>query len=290
MKNTMTNNLNIFCFLALALLLSLGSCRKKKCYDPTNRDCENYDPCYGKKPINANFIFGEILVGPDLINGQSYFICQDTIFMSGGVNRRGFNYGIRMKFQALESSAKYTWKLGSETILDNEFERSFGETAPPGVYKATLIVEKTPDAACFPKDDGKDTITKKFTLMPHYQLPIMGVYKVLFEGSKDSTIIEIRPWEISSATQQKNYKIVDSASVQYTTLINFQNKKDTVTHFIFDGITTGNHIYFFDAPDDFRPHSGKVNLDNMKISATYYYGDSYWNTLKKFTFKGRKIQ
>ena len=126
--------------------------------------------------------------------------------------------------------------------------------------------------------------------MPHYQLPVMGVYKVLFEGSKDSTIIEIRPWEISTATQQKNYKIVDSASVRYTTLINFQNKKDTVTHFIFDGITTGNHIYFFDAPDDFRPHSGKVNLDNMKISATYHYGASWDGSLVSYKFKGRKIQ
>jgi hypothetical protein len=275
--------------MMLSIGMGLGSCRKKQCHDPKNPECENYDPCYGKKPVTADFIFGRTTATPEPINGVDYPICEDTIFNSGGVNRKGFDYGIGLKFQAKENGAKYTWKLGSETISGREFDRNF-ITAGPGVYQATLIVEKTPDASCFPKDDGKDTITKKFTLMPHYQLPIMGKYKVLFEGSKDSTIIEIQPWEISSSTQFKNYKIVDSASVQYTTLINFQNKRDTVTHFLFDGFPTGNHIYLFDAPSDYHPHSGKVDLKGSQIAATYHYGASWDGSLVKYVFKGRKLK
>jgi len=269
--------------------LGMGSCCKEECQDPQNPECGNYDPCWGKKPVTADFIFGRTTATPEPINGVDYPICEDTIFNSGGVNRKGFDYGIGLKFQAIENGAKYTWKLGSEIISSRVFDRNF-ITAGPGVYQATLIVEKTPDAACFPLDDGKDTITRKFTLMPHYQLPIMGKYKVLFEGSKDSTMIEIQPWEIASATQFKNYKIVDSASVQYTTLINFQNKRDTVTHFLFDGFPTGNHIYFFDAPSSYNPHSGKIDLIGNAIIGNYHYGNAFWNTLVKYSFKGRKLK
>ena len=277
-------------FVIACLLLSLPACKEKDCDDPQNPDCGNYDPCWGKKPVTADFIFGRTTATPEPINGVDYPICEDTIFMAGAEDRRGRDYGVLMKFQALEPNAKYTWKLGAETINKKEFERWFIKSGLPGVYQATLIVEKTPDAACFPLDDGKDTITRKFTLMPHYQLPIMGKYKVLFEGSKDSTIIEIQPWEISSSTQFRNYKIVDSASVQYTTLINFQNKRDTVTHFLFDGFPTGNHIYLFDSPSDHHPHSGKVDLKGSQIAATYHYGASWDGSLVKYSFKGRKLK
>ena len=282
----MRNTYCAFLILSLTLLCMLGSCCKEQCHAPQNPECGNYDPCWGKKPVTADFIFG----GLAPINYPDYTICPDTIFMSGGEDRRGLDYGVVMKFQALEPNAKYTWKLGAETINEKEFERWFIKSGLPGVYQATLIVEKTPDAACFPLDDGKDTITKKFTLMPHYQLPIMGKYKVLFEGSKDSTMIEIQPWEVSSATQFKNYKIVDSASVRYTTLINFQNKKDTVTHFLFDGLPTGNHIYFSDAPSSYNPHSGKIDLIGNAIIGNYHYGNAFWNTLVKYSFKGRKLK
>jgi hypothetical protein len=270
----------------LSFGLGMDSCRKKQCHDPQNPECENYNPCYGKKPVTADFIFG----GLAPINYPDYTICPDTIFMSGGEDRRGLDYGITMGFKALEPNAKYTWKLGAETINEKEFERWFIKSGLPGVYQATLIVEKTPDAVCFPLDDGKDTITKKFTLMPHYQLPIMGKYKVLFEGSKDSTIIEIQPWEISSSTQFKNYKIVDSASVRYTTLINFQNKRDTVTHFLFDGFPTGNHIYLFDNVNQYCPWGGKIDLKGIYIEGKYSIGLPFNNTEQKMKFKGRKLK
>ena len=286
----MRNTHCAFLILSFTLLCMLGSSCKEQCQDPQDPDCGNYDPCWGKKPVTADFIFGETTAGRNPINGVDYPMCEDTIFDAGGITSLGDVYGVRLKFYATENGAKYNWKLGSETITDREFERTFGKTAPAGVYKATLMVEKTPDAVCFPKDDGKDTITQKFTLMPHHQLPIMGKYKVLFEGAKDSTVIEIQPWEISGLTQLRNYKIKDSLSMLYTTLINFQNKKDTVTHFLFDGITTGNHIYLFDSPSDHHPHSGKVDLKGSQIAATYHYGASWDGSLVKYVFKGRKLK
>jgi hypothetical protein len=42
--------------LALFLVVFFSTCKKDcPCQDPSNPKCENYDPCYGKKRINANF-------------------------------------------------------------------------------------------------------------------------------------------------------------------------------------------------------------------------------------------
>lgn len=52
------------------LLLSLQSC-KDCCEDPTNPDCENYDPYYGKHKTSAHFIIEESL--------RDYWIECDTV-------------------------------------------------------------------------------------------------------------------------------------------------------------------------------------------------------------------
>ncbi|MDP2175232.1 MAG: hypothetical protein Q8K70_04905 [Bacteroidota bacterium] len=41
--------------LAFFLVLFFSTCKKDCCQDPTNPECENYDPCYGKTRINSNF-------------------------------------------------------------------------------------------------------------------------------------------------------------------------------------------------------------------------------------------
>ena len=50
-------NIKILIFsLGFLGLLALQSCKEEcPCDDPTNPNCDNYDPCYGKKPITADF-------------------------------------------------------------------------------------------------------------------------------------------------------------------------------------------------------------------------------------------
>jgi hypothetical protein len=50
----MKNNYLLYPIVIIAAL-ALNACKKEKCQDPTNPKCENYDPCYGKKTINAFF-------------------------------------------------------------------------------------------------------------------------------------------------------------------------------------------------------------------------------------------
>jgi hypothetical protein len=41
--------------LALFVVVFFSTCKKDCCQDPSNPKCENYDPCYGKTRINADF-------------------------------------------------------------------------------------------------------------------------------------------------------------------------------------------------------------------------------------------
>lgn len=46
-------------FPMLCSILLLSSTCKKKCFDSTNPDCENYDPCYEKHPKLTVYVYGQ---------------------------------------------------------------------------------------------------------------------------------------------------------------------------------------------------------------------------------------
>ena len=99
--------------LSLVALLALGSCKKEKpCQDPSNPDCENYDPCYGKKAPSADFIIGQS--SPQSYFGMASFefISDDTLF---------FPFFWPFTFMAKEQGAE----LGAETITSRRFTRGF---------------------------------------------------------------------------------------------------------------------------------------------------------------------
>jgi hypothetical protein len=51
-RNILYPILSLVVFAAMVL----NSCKKEcPCTDPSNPQCENYDPCYGKKTINTFF-------------------------------------------------------------------------------------------------------------------------------------------------------------------------------------------------------------------------------------------
>jgi hypothetical protein len=88
--------------LAMFVVLFFSTCKKECCQDPTNPECENYDPCYGKT-ITADFFmhqFNGWFVDPKDEKPEN---C-DTIKSNGA------------KFNAYMSGAlSYTWRVGSDT-------------------------------------------------------------------------------------------------------------------------------------------------------------------------------
>jgi hypothetical protein len=227
--------------LSLIALLALGSCKKEKpCKDPSNPECENYDPCYGKKAPSADFIIGQS-------SPQSYFGMASFEFISDDTMFAPFYRNI--DFMAKEEGAEYEWKLGSETITSKRFTRGFSN-AGYGRYTATLTIRKEVDNSCFPEYTGSATFTKNFEIRPFYEFPIVGKYKVLFEGEKDSSIIQIQPWEMLKKGSFNNpYTMINDKSENKLMLINFSNGKsaeaDTMpnTRLTTDMLFSGNKLY-----------------------------------------------
>jgi hypothetical protein len=61
----------------------------------------------------------------------------------------------------IENATYYKWIIGSEEIENTPtvFRQGFPRDVPVPI---TLIVKKTPNKICFPKDDGIDTLTKTY--------------------------------------------------------------------------------------------------------------------------------
>jgi hypothetical protein len=135
----------LFIGLMLFAVLITAACCKDKCSDPANPDCGNYDACYGKKSTSAAFTIEERV-------GERYFET-DTI---GGDNL--------VRFTATEEADSYTWYLGSEVIKEKSFTRlDFPKNSN---LKVKLVVNRTPNTACFPNDKGVDSLTRPFYVWP----------------------------------------------------------------------------------------------------------------------------
>ena len=293
MKNQI--QIGLLSLVLLSLMLTIGSCRKTRCYDPKNPECENYDPCYGKSPVKASIKIG-IMNTFMPVNGDENFINEDSIFCAPVDDNWPLYYARHSQFlgfKCMTSGVKTTWKLGSETITDSFYARSFSSNKGIiGKFKATLIVEKEPNLQCFPRDDGKDTLEKTFTFVRNTELPIMGVYKVLFEGEKDSSIVEIRPWAFQEGLYtEKNFRIATTQSNGEIALINFRNMMDTFTQLELFCTYTGNNIQFGDVAKYNTPSRGNIKLNHNILSAEYWCGYSIKNIpYRRYKFKGRKIQ
>jgi len=168
-------------FMLFAVGFILSSCREEKeeekCWDPANPDCENYDPCYSVGEVSANFLIeGQLGVLPQ---HRDIFL-EDSLFISGTY----------LRFKAFEKEAYYKWYLGSELI------EGYGDSLvirrlidlPPGLYPASLVVEKTPNYDCHPQDDGRDSVIKYFRVIDPCDLMIRNRFRGVFDDLPEDSI------------------------------------------------------------------------------------------------------
>jgi hypothetical protein len=128
----------------------LNSCKKECCKDPTNPQCENYDPCTQIKPAKADFGIFEV-IGDDM---RSTHILDetDTILVRNGAF-----------FKPKSTQDKVTWILGGETVEQKEL---FRMGYPPGWIDVTMIAEMNP-SPCLKEYELRDTLTKRFYVLQH---------------------------------------------------------------------------------------------------------------------------
>ena len=174
-----------FAILLVLFFITSASRCNKACYDPTNPDCGNYDACYGQKPVSAAFKIQETLQRPSLPDGWGETLDTDTIT----------TYGVQ--FTALEEGAEYEWHIGSEVLKGKSVTRTnFPQFA---TYPITLIVKKTPNTACFPNDDGRDTVTRNMyagSWLVH--TPFFGKFKGTVTNPNDTLTIDIHTEKFNS--------------------------------------------------------------------------------------------
>tara|TARA_B110000967_G_scaffold70142_1_gene72622 strand:+ start:480 stop:1346 length:867 start_codon:yes stop_codon:yes gene_type:complete len=280
-----------YLFILLAgMALVLNSCKEDcpSCQDPTNPDCENYDPCWDKIPVSADFEMSTKwpVEFPDYI-GQWH---PDVRYSRGRIGFRPNHY------VEGDSTVKYTWLLGSEVIHDYTFVRNFIDTKETGEnnIRITLIVEKEPDLECFPLDNGKDTVVKYIQFVDSLcEYLVLGDFKVLYDGDQDSVIIKTRNWKLLYYTST-GAPITDYCGGDWINSINLDDKRmgDTVWHT--SPIATFYSKMWF-IQDDVGPSWGKnyngffeVNPVTWECNGEFQIGRRPLTEIQRF--KGRKIR
>jgi hypothetical protein len=133
--------------LATLGILGLTTCETEKAPDP----------CAAMKPVSADF---------DLYDGT---VKTDTFILP-----------VKVTFKAKDSTAQsYEWSFpnGTNTSDKNKFFLTFHNDI--GKIDVQLIIKNKPQIACFPKDDGIDTVTKSMFFIDFYdteKLPYIGTF------------------------------------------------------------------------------------------------------------------
>ena len=156
------NSRFLYFLLCVVLITGCNRC-KEECDDPTNPECPNYvNPCEGLTEVTAIIEIAE----------QASTAVYDDIFVPTDIVIDESN----VRFRCPVNFASYTWLLGTEEIHDQEFVRYFnGYTGQ--TISVTLIIQKAPELACFPSDDGLDTLTKTFYVIDRCSPSLEGVYR-----------------------------------------------------------------------------------------------------------------
>jgi hypothetical protein len=121
------------------------------------------DPCKDMQPVTAAFTIHESFA----LGYRPEWEIYDTDTVRS----------IYVTFTAMEDEAEYEWTLGAETITEKSFTRS---DFPRGQnIEVKLKVTKNPNLACFPEDDGKDSLTRIFYVTPSWD---NSLFQDEFEG------------------------------------------------------------------------------------------------------------
>lgn len=165
--------------ISILSILFIHSCKREKpCDDPKDPNCENYDPCYGKKPVEADFGIYEVIgegIKLDHILDET-----DTILSRNGV-----------LFKPKKAYDKVTWLIGAETLEQTEVYR---EGFASGWIKVTMIAEILDKDQCLLVKNRVDTLSKQFyVLAADYSdsmiktSPWWGTWKGTNEGTPNDT-------------------------------------------------------------------------------------------------------
>jgi hypothetical protein len=140
---------NLMIFFAFIFIFGLLTCRKSKCEDPTNKACENYNPCSLIHPLSADFSIYEndCTAGPAATDTSWHYYPTDTVYTDCAT------------FTVSDTTVdSVKWQIGAGTYTAKSFYLNFSSIKPTPV-PITLTVYKHRNS-CYPTDDTVKTLTK----------------------------------------------------------------------------------------------------------------------------------
>ena len=252
---------NLIILLALVVFTQCCKPEDEDCFDPGDPECVNYDPCYGKTEVSADFQF---LAKYGF--GDNVQWIPETKFV-----------GSPVRFSAIDKEAdSYTWYLGLDTITGTDEVELGVNNLEPGSYSASLVLEKEPNLLCFPEDDGRDSLMKFFQVVDFCERLAIGRFRgTVSNFSTDSIDIEI----YFANTSTGEMCVIPSSPFfvnvlgDNDTLIGTSAGYGTYSRFMFSGNGSG----------DLR---GEIIVDETTWATTFNY--QLGNV--DYEFKGRKLE
>jgi hypothetical protein len=176
----MKNKLNhIFLGLMVITMLTWSSCKDDdpKCYDETNPECENYDPCHGKREINTFFKVRPGDRGFKPPGEWCKLIPCDTFNASS------------VRFDAPDGNPEnstYTWQIGSEAEprTGKSFEIDFSDYLDENGWETWIPITltiRTPMNECLrSEEETEKTVTRDL----FFTNTLMGFFTNLLNNEK----------------------------------------------------------------------------------------------------------
>jgi hypothetical protein len=172
-------NILIISLLALCGLV-ISSCSKDEpCMDETNKDCPNYDPCYGVQPIEA-----KIEIGKDNYQGPT----SPSIRFEGDTVIHGSYVYLKTN---IEDALNYKWTIGTDTRIREEQEFGLGFSFDDSTFLRhnpiliTLVIEYASNE-CFPNQSLGDTLTKHLHFRGEWESAIFGTWEGTLDGDANN--------------------------------------------------------------------------------------------------------
>ena len=145
-------------FLILITFISslqfLCSCNKNTCHDVTNPKCKNYDPCYDKVPVEANFKILEN-IGGTAFEGDTVWCNNWTHFWALGTKNKGLNISWRLRGGSF-------YKTYTDTFVT--FNAAFDGMPTDCFYTVTCVASR--EASSCKEQKSIDSVSKIFYMWP----------------------------------------------------------------------------------------------------------------------------
>lgn len=261
-----------FCGMLILLAVIGTSCQKDDevtecpCTDPTNPECENYDPCWDKEEPNAKFFTEDRLTWPEF---GEYLWVHDSILRGGPIQ-------FRSPFEG--PGVAHTWYIGAETLDMPSVIRNFSAVQRPTFITVSHVITYPVDSLCYPEASGRDSVAQTFYLIDFISelLTVENTFRGVLNNQTDSFDFKFRALQnftgIPAQVGTSGWSIY---------MLNFHNSGDSVRN---DGVSlTNTHFSLRDG--GFPRGLLIINPDEKSVELNYTFVGSD----TQHVFKGRML-